>query len=70
MIGAAPTHPWSTPSLAKGVQDGKVVVLAKLSAEFRLGYVWNVVRNESLSKPELAAAFQIMTDIGIRGSRM
>ena len=60
----------NTVTALKGVQDGKVVVLAKLSAEFPgLGYVWNVVRNESLNKPELAAAFQIMTDIGIRGSR-
>jgi ABC-type nitrate/sulfonate/bicarbonate transport system substrate-binding protein len=60
----------NTVTALKGVQDGKVVVLAKLSAEFPgLGYVWNVVRGESLNKPELAAAFQIMTDIGIRGSR-
>jgi ABC-type nitrate/sulfonate/bicarbonate transport system substrate-binding protein len=60
----------NTVTALKGVQDGKVVVLAKLSAEFPgLGYVWNVVRSESLNKPELAAAFQIMTDIGIRGSR-
>ena len=52
------------------MQDGKVTVLAKLSAEFPgLGYVWNVVRAESLNKPELAGAFQTMTDIGIRGSR-
>jgi ABC-type nitrate/sulfonate/bicarbonate transport system substrate-binding protein len=28
-----------------------------------------VVRAESLGKPDLAAAFQTMTDIGIRGSR-
>src|SRR5262249_59445548 len=32
-------------------------------------YVWNVVRTEALAKSELAAAFQTMTDIGIRGSR-
>src|SRR5262249_34925411 len=45
-------------------------VVARLSAEFPgLGYVWNVVRTEALAKPELAAAFQTMTDIGIRGSR-
>src|SRR5882757_2665280 len=60
----------NTVTALKGVQDGKVAVLTKLSAEFPgLGYVWNVVRGESLNKPELAAAFQIMTDIGIRGSR-
>jgi ABC-type nitrate/sulfonate/bicarbonate transport system substrate-binding protein len=60
----------NTVTALKGVQDGKVTVLTKLSAEFPgLGYVWNVVRTESLDKPELAAAFQTMTDIGIRGSR-
>ncbi len=60
----------NTVTALKGVQDGKVTVLAKLSAEFPgLGYVWNVVRAESLNKPELAGAFQTMTDIGIRGSR-
>jgi len=60
----------NTVTALKGVQDGKVTVLTKLSNEFPgLGYVWNVVRTESLNKPELAAAFQTMTDIGIRGSR-
>jgi len=60
----------NTVTALKGVQDSKVTVLTKLSAEFPgLGYVWNVVRKESLDKPELAAAFQAMTDIGIRGSR-
>jgi ABC-type nitrate/sulfonate/bicarbonate transport system substrate-binding protein len=60
----------NTVTTLKGVQDGKVTILAKLSAEFPgLGYIWNVVRTESLNKPELAAAFQIMTDIGIKGSR-
>ncbi len=54
----------------KGVKDGKVTVLTRLSDEFPgLGYVWNVVRTESLNKPETAAALQIMTNIGIRGSR-
>src|SRR5262249_56746586 len=51
-------------------RDGKVTVVARLSAEFPgLGYVWNVVHTEALAKSELAAAFQTMTDIGIRGSR-
>ena len=60
----------NTVTALKGVQDGKVAVLTKLSSEFPgLGYVWNVVRTEALNKPELAAAFQTMTDIGIRGSR-
>lgn len=54
----------------KGVQDGKVTILTRLSQEFPgLGYVWNVVRGDALAKPELAAAFQTMTDGGIRASR-
>jgi NitT/TauT family transport system substrate-binding protein len=60
----------NTVTALKGVQDGKVTVLTRLSAEFPgLGYIWKVVHSESLAKPELAAAFQVMTDIGIRGSR-
>jgi ABC-type nitrate/sulfonate/bicarbonate transport system substrate-binding protein len=60
----------NTVTALKGVQDGKVTILAKLSEEFPgLGYIWNVARAESLNKPELNAAFQTMTDIGIRGSR-
>jgi ABC-type nitrate/sulfonate/bicarbonate transport system substrate-binding protein len=58
----------NTVTALKGVQEGKVTVVAKLSAEFPgLGYVWNVARSETLDK--LAAAFQTMTDIGIKGSR-
>jgi ABC-type nitrate/sulfonate/bicarbonate transport system substrate-binding protein len=60
----------NTVTALKGVQEGKVTVVGKLSAEFPgLGYVWNVVRTETLAKPELAGALQIMTDIGIQGSR-
>jgi len=44
----------NTVTALKGVQDGKVTVLTKLSKEFPgLGYVWNVVRTESLSSPSL-----------------
>ena len=60
----------NTVTALKGVQDGKVTILTRLSKEFPgLGYVWNVVRADAINKPEMAAAFQIMTDIGIRGSR-
>src|SRR5262245_5602226 len=60
----------NTVTALKGVQEGKVTAVARLSAEFPgLGYIWNVVRTDTLSKPELAAAFQSMTDIGVRGSR-
>jgi ABC-type nitrate/sulfonate/bicarbonate transport system substrate-binding protein len=58
----------NTVTALKGVQEGKVTVVGKLSAEFPgLGYVWNVARTETLDK--LAAAFQNLTDIGIKGSR-
>jgi ABC-type nitrate/sulfonate/bicarbonate transport system substrate-binding protein len=54
----------------KGVQDGKVVVLTKLAKEYPgLGYVWNVVRADSIDKPDLAAAFQNLTEAGIKASR-
>jgi ABC-type nitrate/sulfonate/bicarbonate transport system substrate-binding protein len=60
----------NTVTALKGVQDGKVTILTRVSEEFPgLGYIWNVVRAESLNKPELDAAFQTTTDIGIRGSR-
>ena len=60
----------NTVTALKGVQDGKVAILTRLSNEFAgLGYVWNVVRADALNKPELAAAFQTLTEIGIRGSR-
>jgi ABC-type nitrate/sulfonate/bicarbonate transport system substrate-binding protein len=60
----------NTVTTLKGVKEGKVMVLTRLSAEFPgLGYIWNVVRSASLAKPELAAAFQILTEAGIQGSR-
>jgi ABC-type nitrate/sulfonate/bicarbonate transport system substrate-binding protein len=60
----------NTVTALKGVQEGKVTILTRLSKEFPgLGYVWNVVRTEAINKPETAAAFQIMTEAGIRGSR-
>src|SRR5207253_11516668 len=54
----------NTVTALKGVHDGKVTILTRLSKEFPgLGYVWNVVRTDALAKPELAAACQTMTDI-------
>src|SRR5262245_20438332 len=71
MVFPGPVTTFSLPYLVaqkKGWMADQV--MARLSAEFPgLGYVWNVVRTEALAKPELAAAFQTMTDIGIRGSR-
>jgi ABC-type nitrate/sulfonate/bicarbonate transport system substrate-binding protein len=60
----------NTVTALKGVQEGKVTVLTRISKEFPgLGYVWNAVRRESLDKPELAAAFQTLTEAGIRATR-
>jgi NitT/TauT family transport system substrate-binding protein len=60
----------NTVTALRGVQDGKVKILTRVSEEFPgIGYIWNVVRTPSLANPETAAAFQIMTDVGIRGSR-
>jgi ABC-type nitrate/sulfonate/bicarbonate transport system substrate-binding protein len=60
----------NTITAMRAVQDHKITVLTRISKEFPgLGYVWNVVRTESIEKPELAAAFQTLTEAGIRGSR-
>jgi ABC-type nitrate/sulfonate/bicarbonate transport system substrate-binding protein len=60
----------NTITAMRAVQAGKVIVLTRISKEFPgLGYVWNMVKTESLENPELAAAFQTLTEAGIRGSR-
>jgi NitT/TauT family transport system substrate-binding protein len=60
----------NTVTALKGVRDGKVTIITRLSQEFPgLGYVWNVVRLDSLDDPRLAPAYQMLTDAGIRGSR-
>jgi ABC-type nitrate/sulfonate/bicarbonate transport system substrate-binding protein len=47
----------NTVTALKGVQDGRVTVLTRISQEFPgLGYVWNMVRAESIDNPRLAAA--------------
>jgi len=60
----------NTITALKGVQEGKVTVLTRMSQEFPgLGYVWNVVRADSLDKPQLAAAYRTLTEAGMRASR-
>jgi ABC-type nitrate/sulfonate/bicarbonate transport system substrate-binding protein len=60
----------NTVTTLKGVDDGRVIVLTKLSKEFPgLGYVWNVVRADELSDPQRSAAFQTLTEAGIRAAR-
>jgi ABC-type nitrate/sulfonate/bicarbonate transport system substrate-binding protein len=60
----------NTITAMKGVQEGKVTVLTRISKEFPgLGYVWNMVRADSVNNPQLAAVYQTMTEAGIRASR-
>jgi ABC-type nitrate/sulfonate/bicarbonate transport system substrate-binding protein len=60
----------NTVTAMKGVQEGKITVLTRISKEFPgLGYTWNTVRTESLANPELAASYQTLTEGGIRGAR-
>src|SRR5262249_20799408 len=60
----------NTVTAMKGVQEKKVTVLTRISQEFPgLGYVWNMGRADSLDNPQLAAAYQTLTEAGIRGSR-
>jgi NitT/TauT family transport system substrate-binding protein len=60
----------NTVTALKGVRDGKVSVLTRISNEFPgLGYVWNVVKTESMNDPQLSAAFETLTIAGIKGAR-
>jgi ABC-type nitrate/sulfonate/bicarbonate transport system substrate-binding protein len=60
----------NTVTTLRGVQDGKVTVLTKLSKEFPgLGYSWSVVRTDELSDPQRSAALQILTEASIRAVR-
>jgi len=60
----------NTITAMKGVQEKRVTVLTRISQEFPgLGYVWNMVRADSINNPQLAAAYQTMTEAGIRASR-
>jgi len=60
----------NTVTALKGVQEGRVAVLTRISEEFPgLGYSWNVVRTDSIDNPQLAAAFQVIAEAGIRASR-
>jgi NitT/TauT family transport system substrate-binding protein len=60
----------NTITTLRGVQDGKVTVLTKLSKEFPgLGYSWNVVRTDELSDPQRSAVLQTLTEASIRAVR-
>ena len=50
--------------------SNSIVVVTHVTNEFpKLGYVWNVVREESLSDPRLVKIYQTLTDATIRGAR-
>ncbi len=60
----------NTITALKGVREGRVKVLTRISQEFPgLGYVWNMVRADSVDNPQLAIAYQALTEAGIRASR-
>jgi ABC-type nitrate/sulfonate/bicarbonate transport system substrate-binding protein len=60
----------NTITALKGVHEGRVTVLTRISHEFPgLGYVWNMVRAESIDNPQLTAAYQVLTEAGIRAAR-
>lgn len=57
-------------SITTAMGGDQVTVATRVATEFpKLGYVWNVVREESLDDPKLSNAFRILTESGIRGSR-
>ena len=76
-------HPARLQALIAGRADATVInsvttalgakevsVAGRMAAEFpKLGYVWNVVRTESLADPRLAKIFQTLTEAGVRGAR-
>jgi ABC-type nitrate/sulfonate/bicarbonate transport system substrate-binding protein len=60
----------NTITAMKGVQDKRVTVLTRISQEFPgLGYVWNMVRADAVNNAQLAAAYQVLTEAGMRASR-
>jgi len=70
LAGRADASLVNTVTTLRGVQDGKVTVLTKLSKEFPgLGYSWSVVRTDSMNDPQLGAAFATLTEGGMRAVR-
>jgi ABC-type nitrate/sulfonate/bicarbonate transport system substrate-binding protein len=60
----------NTVTSIDAIESGKVRVVAKVAQEFpKLGYVWNVVRVETIMDPAKATIIQQLTTAGIRGSR-
>jgi ABC-type nitrate/sulfonate/bicarbonate transport system substrate-binding protein len=60
----------NTITALESIESGKVKLVARIATEFpMLGYVWNVARASTLKDPGKAAAIQILTTGGIKGSR-
>jgi ABC-type nitrate/sulfonate/bicarbonate transport system substrate-binding protein len=60
----------NTITAMKGIEEKKITVVTRISKEFPgLAYIWNVVRADTVNNPQLAPAFQALTDAGIRASR-
>jgi ABC-type nitrate/sulfonate/bicarbonate transport system substrate-binding protein len=70
IAGRADASLINTVTTLRGIEDGKVTVLTKLSKEFPgLGYSWIVARTDELADPQLAAALQTFTEASIRAVR-
>jgi NitT/TauT family transport system substrate-binding protein len=60
----------NTVTALESIESGKVKLVARIADEFpMLGYVWNVARVSTLNDPNKAAAIQILTTGGVKGSR-
>jgi NitT/TauT family transport system substrate-binding protein len=60
----------NTLTAYKGVRDGRIAIVSEVAKELpNLGYVWNIVRADSLQDARLVAAFQVLISAGIRGAR-
>lgn len=70
LTGRADATLVNTITALESIESGKVKLIAKIAEEFpMLGYVWNVARNSTINDPKKAAAIQILTTGGLKGSR-
>jgi NitT/TauT family transport system substrate-binding protein len=70
LTGRAQAALVNTVTALEGERSGKVSIILRVSDDIpNLGYVWNIVRAESLSDRRLESAFQVLTTSGIRGAR-
>jgi NitT/TauT family transport system substrate-binding protein len=70
LTGRADVTLVNTITAFESIESGKVKLVVKIAEEFpMLGYVWNVARISTLNDPKKAAAIQILTTGGVKGSR-